>query len=289
LNVPGVDDPARLGAFVVQETTPSYFDVMRTRIVRGRAFVEADGAGAPPVAVVGAAMAQALWGEADPVGRCLHIGPPSAPCTAVVGVAEDALHTGFTGTQPFQFYVPVEQTGGGMGLLLRLRGDPFVDGEAVRRALQPNVTEPSYLRAQPLVEYVDRARRSWALGATLFVAFGLLALAVAAVGFHGLFAFEAAQRMPEFGLRAALGAGRRGLVWLVLGPTLRYAAVGIGAGIALALVARRWIDPLLYQQSASDPGPYVVVAALLVSVAMLASLPPALRAARVDPNLTLRE
>jgi len=177
---------------------------------------------------------------------------------------------------------------GGSGMLLRLHGDPAVDGEAVRRALQAHMAGLSYLRVQPLSQLVDRAQRSWRLGATLFLAFGVLALAVAATGVHGLFAFSAAQRMPEFGLRAALGAGRWHLLWLVLAPTLRYALAGIASGTGLALVAGRWVQPLLFQQSVTDPIVYIGVGLAMIVVSILASLPSATRASGADPNITLQ-
>src|SRR5207249_4803547 len=90
LYVPGVDSVERLGRFNYQATTPDYFKTLTTRIVRGRSFTSRDRAGAPLVTVVSESMARALWPGRDPIGQCLRVGSAAAPCTAIVGIAEDA-------------------------------------------------------------------------------------------------------------------------------------------------------------------------------------------------------
>ena len=122
----------------------------------------------------------------------------------------------------------------------------------------------------------------------MFVAFGALALIVAAVGLYGVIAYNVAQRMHELGVRVALGAQAGDVGRLVVGQGLRMAVAGLAIGGAISLVASRWIQPLLFQQSARDPVVFAVVAAMLVLVALIASSVPAMRAARVDPNAVLR-
>jgi ABC-type antimicrobial peptide transport system permease subunit len=122
----------------------------------------------------------------------------------------------------------------------------------------------------------------------MFVAFGMLALAVAAVGLYGVIAYNVAQRMHELGVRVALGAQAWDVVRLVVGQGVRFAVAGVMMGGLLALFAARWVQPLLFHQSATDARVFAAVGGVLVMVAVLASSIPARRATRVDPNTVLR-
>jgi ABC-type antimicrobial peptide transport system permease subunit len=146
----------------------------------------------------------------------------------------------------------------------------------------------TYVTARPMREVVDGERRSWRVGATMFVAFGALALVVAAVGLYGVIAYNVAQRMQELGVRVALGAQAADVAKLVVGQGIRFAVAGVLLGTLLALLAARWVQPLLFQQSAKDATVFGVVGGVLITVAILASSIPARRAVRVDPNTVLR-
>ena len=130
--------------------------------------------------------------------------------------------------------------------------------------------------------------RSWTLGATMFTAFGVLALVLAGVGLYSVIAYNVAQRTHELGVRRALGAQARHAVRLVVVDGLRLAAIGVAIGVAIAFWAGRFVKPLLFEVSPRDPVVFAFVAALLVLVAVAASWIPALRASRVDPNVALR-
>jgi len=296
LTVPGIDSVARLGRFNFQMTTPEYFDVMRTRIVRGRAFDARDRAGMPLVTVVSQAMGRALWPDKDPIGQCIHVAwnPLHAdvptPCTTVIGVAEDAAMQTVTDEQRFMYYIPLEQTSPGWGNPILVRLSPTVtDGpERVRRALQAVMPGDGFVVVRPLAELVDISRRSWRLGAVLFTTFGLLALVVAAVGLYGVIAYDVAQRRHEIGVRIALGARARDVVAIVARQGFAFVAVAVGLGVLVALGASRWLQPLLYGESAKDPAAYALVAGIMIVVALVASVVPAARAAGVDPNIALR-
>ena len=190
----------------------------------------------------------------------------------------------------YHYYLPIEQFGssGGSYLVLRMRGDARSQVETVRKALQPHMPGQSYVTVTPLAEVVEGTRSSWQLGATLFVAFGGLALIVAALGLYSVIGYSVAQRMHELGVRVALGARTWDIVRLVVGQAMRFAAVGVIVGIGLSLVASGWVQPLLFQQSARDPAVYGLVALVLLAAAMAASATPAFRAARADPNTALR-
>ena len=290
LYVAGIDSVQRLGAFTYQATTEGYFRTMGTRILRGRGITDGDRPGTPNVAVVSESMAHVLWPGQDAIGQCMRVREGTAPCTTVVGIAEDMVQRDLTGTQRYHYYLPIEQftRTQGNGMLVRVRGDPAVDGEQIRRALMREMPGASYLTVRPLHDIVQDARRSWRLGAAMFVAFGALALIVAAVGLYGAIGYDVNQRMHELGVRVALGAQTRDVIRLVVGQGARFALAGVALGVALALLAAPWIQPLLFQQSARDPATYGMVASLLLAVAVVASAVPALRAARADPTTALR-
>ena len=292
LYVPGIDSTQRLGRFTYQTGSPDYFKTMGTRIVRGRPFTDQDRAGTPLVGVVSEAMAATLWPGQDPLGRCMKVGADTMPCTTVIGIAEDAVQNSLTDDQRMRYYLPLEQFRPVRGSMIavRMRGDADVGAqvEPVRKALQAIMPGESYVTVRPLAEIVDRQRRSWEFGATMFVAFGGLALLVAAVGLYGVITYSVAQRMHELGVRIALGAQRGDVLRLVIGQGLRFAVAGLVVGLALAVWAAKWLEPLLFQQPARDPAILAIVAVLLLVVAIVASAQPAVRATRADPNSALR-
>jgi predicted permease len=298
LRVPGIDSVERLGRFNVQVTTADYFRVMRTRILRGRGFAIDAGAGRPPEVVVSAAMARALWPGQDPLGKCIGVswdaaaGISPAPCTTVVGVAEDVAQQGITDEQRFLYYLNADEMGAGWSLrtmLVRMATTPGdADLERVRREMQAALPGDGFVIVRPLQEVVDDQSRSWRLGATLFVAFGGLALAVAAVGLYGVIGYTVAQRMHELAMRIALGARSTDIVRLVLGQGIGYALAGVAIGIALARFAAPWLGPLLYKQPPRDPMVFAAVGAIMIAVGLVASAVPAARAVRADPNRALR-
>ncbi len=290
LHVAGIDSVRRLGDFTYQSATTDYFEAMGTRILRGRGFSAEDRAGAPPIVVVSEAMADVLWPGKEALGECIRIGADTMPCSTVVGIAEDMVQRNLAGVQRFHYYLPIEQRqpGEGFALLLRMRDNPEASQEAVRRALQQVMPGQSYVTVRPLEGLVDGQRRSWRLGATMFVAFGVLALVVAAVGLYGVIAYNVNQRMHELGIRVALGARSPDVMRLVLAQAVTVAAAGAAIGLALALAAAGFVEPLLFRQSARDPIIYGAVGLLLLLVAMLASAVPARRATKADPNAVLR-
>ena len=290
LYVPGIDSVQRLGRFTYQEASADYFATMGTRILRGRPFGAEDRAGAPRVAVVSEGMARTLWPGKDAIGQCIRVSADTMPCTTVVGVAEDAVQQSLTDPKRFRYYLPIDQTDWSRGyfLLVRTRVAPEDHVEEIRAALQRIMPGQGYVTAWPLDTVIDERRRSWEVGATMFVAFGGLALVVAAIGLYAVIGYNVTQRMHELGVRIALGAQSGDVVRLVISQGMRFALAGTTVGAVLALWAARFVEPLLFQQSARDPIVFVGVALILLLVAAAASTAPALRATRADPNQTLR-
>jgi ABC-type antimicrobial peptide transport system permease subunit len=262
---------------------------MGTRLTRGRGIEATDVSGAPLVLVVSEGMAKGLWPGQDPIGKCVRINADTMPCHTVVGVAENIVRESLRDDPGLQYYLSSEQWNPHQGgLFVRTRGDASRQAESVRRELQRLMPGDAFVQARPMMEVLDPIVRSWRLGATLFVAFGGLALVLASIGLYSVIAYHVAQRMHELGVRVALGAQARDVRRLVLGQGVRLAIAGVAIGAAVALWAGRFIEPLLFGESPRDPVVFAIVAAVLLGTALAASLLPARRATRADPLMALR-
>jgi predicted permease len=289
LFVPGIDSVRRLGEFTLQTGTPEYFQTVGTRILRGRGITLEDRRDAPRVMVVSEAMAATLWPGREPLGQCIRVDADTMPCTTVVGIAENIRQNSLTDDPGLQYYMPVDQFHPENAVIFaRVKGHADDFKESVRRQLQPLMPGDGYLTVSSMSDILRPQVRSWELGTTMFLAFGGLALVLAAIGLYSVIAYDVAQRTRELGIRIALGARIDDVVRLVVSDGMRFALVGVAVGGAIALAAGRQIGPLLYSVSPGDPLVFGVVAGVLLSAAALASALPAYRAARVDPNVTLR-
>ena len=146
----------------------------------------------------------------------------------------------------------------------------------------------SYVTVTPMATIIGGETRSWRLGALMFTIFGALALVLAAIGLYSVIAYNVTQRMHEMGVRVALGAQGRDVIRLIVREGLTIVIPGVALGAVVALLAGKWIAPLLFNVSPKDPPVMVSVIVTLLAVAIAASWIPALRAARVDPNEALR-
>ncbi|HEU4643340.1 MAG TPA: ADOP family duplicated permease [Gemmatimonadaceae bacterium] len=285
--VPGIDTTRLRDLFYIDPVGPDYFATMGTRIVRGRAIGDADRAGTEPVAVLSQSAAQRIWPRRDALGNCVKL-RSDAPCHTVVGIAQD-IRPDFSHGPAAQVYLPlVQEPAPDSRLFVRTRGDAAGRAEAVRRALQELMPGAAFVSARPLEEIVAPSLRAWRLGATMFTIFGLLALVVAAIGLYSVVAHDVSQRVQELGVRVALGASTGAVLRLVVGEGLRVVAVGLVLGTAGALALANRVAPLLFDVPGNDPITYTGVVVVLLAVAVVASLAPAMRAARVDPNVALR-
>jgi predicted permease len=291
LEVPGWDSIPKLpgGGPYASSVSSDYFRTMGTRLLRGRLFTTDENAARARVAVVSETMARTLWPGQDPMGRCLMMPMLATGCWSVIGVVEDARRFQIVGeTAAMQYYVPLGPDYPAGNLLIRSVGPPTSMIETVRRELQRLDPGIGYVSVRSLQDNVDRQVRPWRLGATMFVAFGALALLVAAIGLYSLIAYLVAQRTHELGVRIALGARSADIARLVMGRGVGATAAGVAIGVALAVALGRLIQPLLFQTSPRDSGVFLAVAGTLLASAVLASLVPTWRATRVDPVTALR-
>jgi predicted permease len=288
LYVPGVDSTSRFGEFDLQAASADYFVTAGTRLLRGRGIEATDVAGSPLIIVVSEPMARVLWPGQDAIGKCVKLNADTMPCRTVVGIAEEVRSELRGHDRIFHYFVPIAQWRADRGGLFVRTRDAAKHAEAIRRELQSLMPGDSYLQALPLKDVFDPVVRSWKLGATLFVVFGVLALVLATLGLYSVIAYSVAQRAHELGVRVALGALVRDVLQLVLRQGLRLAAAGVVLGSVIALWAGKFVKPLLFEVSPRDPVVFVLVIVSLLGAALVASLIPAIRATRVDPISALR-
>jgi len=212
------------------------------------------------------------------------------PGARIVGVVAEVRRFALREPPAMQYYVPFGQEVGigGTAILARPTGSVENLAAAVRRIVRRADTTALYVFANPMQASVDPLISPWRLGATLFGAFGALALLIAALGLYSVVAYLVTQRTQEFGVRLALGASRSGILSLVLADGLAVAFAGAAAGVLIAILASRSIEPLLFDTSAHDPAIIASTVVLILAVTVVACLFPARRASRLDPTVALR-
>ena len=284
-NIPGPWGDVRL-------VTPTFLATMRTPLVAGRQFTDADRAGAPGVCIVDQEMVHRYWPNTDPIGKRItfnDLSDSSIQWIQVVGVVEHMAHEGLDAQKRVQVYFPLAQNGlPFLGYTVRTTGDPLAALGAVRaavRSVDPDLPLANVNTMEKLIESSTGQRRFAML---LLVGFALLAMTLASIGLYGVMSYTVSQRARELGVRLALGAGSREVLGLVLIQGLRLTLAGVAIGLVAAVGVTRVMKNMLFGLSTTDPLTFVSISLLLVAVALVASYLPALRATRVDPVVALR-
>jgi ABC-type antimicrobial peptide transport system permease subunit len=240
------------------------------------------------VAIVNETAAAAFWPGENPLGRRIQFSGDAAP-VEVVGVARNATYLEI-GERPqpmiylslMQYYYPTTV------VYIRTAGDPGPVLASVRREVQ-GLDRNLLLQAQSTRDIIYEALWTQRLSADLLAVFGTLALVLAAIGIYGVVSYSVSQRTREIGVRMALGATPGELQALVLGEGVRMVAIGVCAGLVLALAASRAVESMLFATGARDAFTFVTVPAILALVAAVACWIPARPATRIDPARALRE
>jgi len=278
-----------------------YFETLGARIVRGREFDASEDRPAAPStnagpAIVNRRLATMLFRDADPIGRPVLVQsrPGAAPQSfTVVGIAPDLRQELFQDGPPPHVYLPLGSRFSSM-MTLHVRAAPGVGDEAmigtIRRTLESIDPQLPVLSAKTLTAQRDTSIDVWAVhaGATLFFAFGALALVLAAIGVYGLKAYDVSRRTREIGIRVALGATSGDVKRLLVAEGARTAALGLAAGVLLAVGVGKLASGYLFNVSPFDPTILAAAAIVLTGAALLASYLPARRATRVAPLDALR-
>ena len=269
---------------------PGALEAMGARLLRGRLFTSADGPGAAPVAVISERMATDLWPGEEALGKCFQAGEDNR-CREVVGVVAD-VHRQELVEAPFLLYFTLldqqQPTATPSNLLIATSGPPEQMVEPVRKELQALRGDLPYVNARPFEEVIAPQKRSWRLGATMFTVFAGLSLLIAAVGLYGVLSYLVSERTRELGLRAALGATPGTLLEMVVRSGIASALLGVILGLGFVVIVAGEMGSLLFQTSPRDPIVLGAAGAVVVVVALAASVVPGLRATKVDPMEALR-
>jgi putative ABC transport system permease protein len=270
---------------------PGYFETLRTRLIEGRTFTGTDNAAGRNVAVVDESLAAKAFPHQSAIGKRVFVSLPNAVWLEVVGVVAHQRQASLADAGREQIYLTDGFFGIGISRhwALRTAGDPTKYGEAVRAAMAKFAPgRLAVTEMQTMDTAVDRAESATRFQFLLMGVFAGIAALLAAVGLYGVLSGVVRQRMPEIGVRMALGATPAGIFKMVVGRGLLLSAVGVAGGFAAALVLTRAMSSMLVGVTATDPATFAAMIGLFFAIAAAASWAPARRAAEVDPNVTLR-
>jgi predicted permease len=278
--------------------SPDYFRTLGIALRRGRTFTHADRVDSAPVVIINEAFARVFFAGRDPLNGRIRLddGEKKPREVQIVGIVGDVRHFGLEREATIEVYVPIGQVpeattiwlANNMYWLVQTHGDPLVAAHAVRReiaAIDPMVPA-SFVRSMD--QWMDATLASRRFNVAIVEAFAAAALVLAVVGVYAVTAFAVSSRTREIGIRFALGASRAGVIGLVLRGGLGLMLGGIAAGTVTALLLAPALAGLLFGVTASDAVSLAVTVVTLASAALVATLVPALRAARVDPIVALR-
>jgi putative ABC transport system permease protein len=283
--------PGQWPEIYFEPVSPGYFETHGVRLLRGRAFSAADAADKPPVVIINETTARRFWPNENAVGK--RIGRPgqNPNWQEVVGVVNDVGFPAGLG-EPytrFQAFRPLaQQTWGSVNITLRSSAAPDALAGVLRRVVaELDPTQPVH-QVRSVRSLVDQGLGGVSLLGTLLGAFALLGLALAAVGIYGVISYSVAQRTGEIGIRLALGAQARDVLWLVLGKGSRLILLGALLGFGGAYAVARLLASAIPTLPTRDPAALVAITFVLVVVALAACYLPARRATKVDPMIALR-
>ncbi len=285
--------------FWLDVVTPQYFHVMDIPLLSGRWFTESDGSGNPPVAVVTETTARRFWREQNPVGKHIRF-VGEKEWRTIVGVVSDVRAYDLQRSEPDfmrgTLYVPHSPKGtledgrvpGEMTIAVRTTADESEAGTMLRRIVTGLNQEAPVSEIRTMRAVMSEAVSTPASTTSLFVTFAALALVLGMIGIYGVLAFLVSKRTREIGIRMALGAQRRDVLWLVMKEGGKFSLTGIALGLAAAFAVTRLLSSELYGVSPVDPFTYAAVTIVMAMVTLLASYIPTRRAMRVDPLIALR-
>jgi putative ABC transport system permease protein len=280
-------EPGR-SVFATQNVvSPSYFATLGIPLLRGRPLADTDTATAPAVAVVNEAMAAKYWSGQDAIGKRFAYFNDPIQKTIVGIVADSTIQQVGEEPRPVAYQPLAQYPIGFASIHVRTSGDPDALLTTVQRALEDVDRRVAVSGVQTLGQTLDQTLYGTRMGATLLGVFAVLALALAAVGIYGVLAYSVGERTPEIGLRLALGATPRTVLWLVIRDGLTLSGAGVVLGLGATYGLSRFVSSLLYDVRPNDPPTLVLVAAVLIVVGLLACYVPCRRAMRVNAIVAL--
>ncbi|HEX3183176.1 MAG TPA: FtsX-like permease family protein, partial [Pyrinomonadaceae bacterium] len=282
--------------------SPEYFQTMGIRLLQGRSFNEADGPKSQEVAVINETMARRFWPNENPIGKRLKQGWPewSTPWREVVGVVADVKLNGVIDTTPLHVYLPLAQEGmASVYLAVRTKPEPQTLAAPVQSALHSLDSQITIYQVRTMDERLKGSVVSQRAAMILLSAFALVAMLLAAIGIYGVISWGVLQRTREMGLRMALGALPRDVMWLVLRRSMLLVVAGVTIGLLGAFALTRVLGatltesgpgktPLLFGVQALDPITFIIAPILLALVAFIACWLPSWRVTKINPLVALR-
>jgi predicted permease len=272
-------------------TTPDYFRTLQVPVVRGRDFNDGDRVEAQMVALINEQLVKDAFPGVDPIGRTIRCGLDNLAPMTIVGIVKDIRTRGPARPVQAEIFMPYEQhqwPATSLNLVLRTDApDPLALGAtAAKQIRERNPQIP--VRVETMEMTMATATAAPRFRTVLLVVFAVVALLLAIAGVYGVMAYTVNQRVPEIGLRIALGASPADVIRLVLREGALLVVIGLVAGGALSYAGTRFISGLLFGVSARDPMVFAGVAALVTVAALMACLVPGRRALRIDPLVALR-
>ena len=284
-------DTAARNAVELLQASPAYFRALGIGLVRGRLCTDQDTAATTGVALVSESLVRRYFPALDPVGTRIRPGGPfsTAPWLTIIGVVRDVRSRALDTSPPPQLYRCLWQSSNpAMTLVVRTAGDPGLLERPVRAAVRAVDPDLPLYSVQPMDSVLASSLAQRRFAMIVVAAFAVLALGLSAVGVYSVLAYMVEQRTREIGVRVALGASRSDILRLVLGTGLGLAAGGAAVGLAGAALVARTVSSMLFDVSPLDPVSFAGIPAVLLTVALVACILPARRAAHVDPLIALR-
>jgi putative ABC transport system permease protein len=269
--------------------TPDYFRALGVRVREGRAFDSTDRKGATPVIIVSQSAAAHYWPRQDPIGKRL-VYPPEELALTVVGVVDDTRYRDLRDPRA-SVYVPLHQSfvpSGPTTIVIRTVGPPETMISALRQVVASTAPGVTIARVAPFDQFMRVPLALPRMNTFLLVVFATAAVLLAAVGLFGAMASLVRHRTREIGIRMALGASPRSVQSMVLKRGLTIAIAGVAVGWLGALLGNRAVRSMLYAVSPTDVSTFAVATALLIGIALVATVLPARAAMRVDPGIAVR-
>jgi putative ABC transport system permease protein len=268
----------------LNSVSPGYLQTAGVRLLRGRDFAESDGGEAPLVALVSESVVKEFGGK-DPIGEKVDLGDPAT----IIGIVSDARRRSLDAPPRPALYLPYNKFMlPYFGAMIRTSQGAATVTPVIKDIVKQLDPDLPIGDVRTIEQIIERSTGEPRFRSYLIAGFALLAVVLAAVGVYGLISFTVTQRVPEIGVRLALGASPGQVFAQVIGQGLRLAVIGVVLGLIAAAAATRLLQGLLFNTNATDPVVYGSLAALLLAMAALACYVPARRAMRVDPMTALR-
>jgi putative ABC transport system permease protein len=283
------DDP---GDALYRGTTNDYLQTLDVKLVEGRLFDAHDGGDGAATLIVNESFARKYWPHETALGHRVRFNP-RAPFLTIVGVVKDVRERGYELALKPGVYLPageaVKTWAQPDSLVVRVKGDPAALIEPIRRIVANVDPDQPITAVRTMDEILDSRVADRHQQTTLLASFSALALLLASIGLYGVLSYAVSQRSREFALRIALGATTASVIRMVLGRGITLIAAGLVIGLACAWATTQTMRNILYGIAATDVATYMAVVGLLAAVGTVACALPAIRAARLDPIVVLRE